>query len=68
MNLYDALPFARMLPRRFRDRLALLALAVLVIVPAARDWMIDQAVQHVTNKVEPMVTQITDQASPSTDH
>src|SRR6266540_725311 len=58
MDLLDGEPCLKLLPRRVVKAAGLATLRGVALVPPVRQWWIDQAVQHVTHEVQPLITDL----------
>lgn len=55
MNIFDAEPYADLLPRWIQRILGLTLIFCLAFIPPARDWVLGQARQHVLHQIQPML-------------
>jgi hypothetical protein len=58
MDLFDGEPYADLMPRPLRRSLGWALLISIVFIPAARNWILDQAQQHVVQEVRPLLNQL----------
>ena len=66
MNIFDAEPYAGLLPRWIQRILGLTLIFCLAFVTPARDWIINQAQQHVLHQIQPMLDNLMPTPDPST--
>lgn len=55
MDVFDGEPYAELMPRWLRRSVGWALLLSLAFLPAARDWLIAQAQQHVVHEIQPVL-------------
>ena len=58
MDLFDGEPYAELMPRSFKRLVGWALLISLVVIPPSRNWILEQAQQHVVHEVRPLLSQL----------
>jgi hypothetical protein len=66
MDVFDGEPYANLMPRRLMRFMEWALLISLAFNPAARDWIMGQAEQHVIHEMQPLLDNLVDLPEPST--
>jgi hypothetical protein len=57
MDLFDGEPYAELMPRALRRVVGWALLISFAVVPPARNWILEQAQQHVMHEIRPLLSQ-----------
>jgi hypothetical protein len=66
MDLFDGEPYADLMPRRPRRLIGWTLFLAIAFIPAARNWVVDQAQQHVVHEIRPLLGHLDEGPTSST--
>ena len=66
MDVFDGEPYTELMPRWLRRSIGWALLLSLAFIPAARDWIVGQAQQHVVHEMQPLLDNLVELSEPST--
>jgi hypothetical protein len=68
VDIFDGEAYLPLVPRRLKKVAALAALIALAFIPPVRQWWIDQAMQHATHEIQPLINDLLRQSPPLPSH